>query len=206
MKALYEEELKILRNKKDLTIICEDKKEFKCNETILKRCSQYFKDYIESYPGKSPDFSEGEIIIEFRVVRDCISILHDLKHTDLLMTMSHEELVKRIEFFHFLLVEEPILNKIIFKLNKKGYVPANNLNYEALSKTWNSTLIESKLAKFVRLKILSLIIKDNTNQWEHILEALLKNYIDNNQTFKYEYETVTYLALTLLHGKILIFE
>jgi hypothetical protein len=192
MEAYYEEKLKDLQNNLDMTIICKDKMEFKCNTKILKSCSQYFKDYIETYPGKSPDFSEGEIIVELRVVRDSISILNDLSHIDFLITRGHDALLKIIEFLHFLLLEEPILNKIIFKFQEKGYTVSKHITCDALSKTWNSTLIESKLAKFLRFKILSFLLKEETNK-KYILEELLKNHIDNNKIFKDEYQIVTYL-------------
>jgi hypothetical protein len=194
MKALYKEELKDLQNKKDLTIICEGKKEFKCSKTILKRCSEYFEKYDEMYPGKSLDFSEGEIIFSLYVVIDSMLMMQDLKYTQLLMEMPHEKLVKIMIFYQFLLIKDPVVNKISLKLKKYGYTPAvKDLTYEELCKTWDSTLIESKLAKFVRIQILSVLIKNATGGEKHMLGVLLKNHINNNKTFKDEYETVRYL-------------
>jgi hypothetical protein len=195
MKALYEDELKDLQNKKDLTIICEGKKEFKCSETILKNCSEYFEGHKEHFPEEPLDFSKGNLIIELRVVRDSISIIQDLTHIDLLMNISHENLVKIMLFYNILLVKDSVVNKITLKLKKRGYTPTDkDLTSDVLCKTWDVALVKSKLAKFVRGQILFFLIKDNTGKKKCILEYLLKNHIETNERFKEEYEMVTYLV------------
>jgi hypothetical protein len=193
MEVYYEEKIKNFQNKLDMTIICKDKMEFKGNTKILKKCSQYFRHYIETYPGKNPDFSEGEIIVEFKVVRDSILILHDLKYISLLLKVPHEDLLSIVEFLHFLLVEEAILNKIIVKLKKMGYHPSDILTQDLLSKTWNPALVDAKLAKFIRVQILSVLLKGDTFQRNNFLLPLLKDHIYDNKRLLDEYETAACL-------------